>query len=104
MLADRRTSGFDTGRSRSRSRGHSRGDSTSTSTSSSHGRRLAEYKIIRTILELDNDQDVCTECATISESEDRWQDPGLCQDCADSIQLRLRLNVNAGGGMDRSDP
>lgn len=83
MLANRRTSGFDNGNHTSR------------------GRRLTEYKLIRSILELDDGQDVCTECATISDAEEEWKDPGLCPDCGDSVQLRLE--AHAGGGTLRSE-
>lgn len=83
MLANRRTSGFDNG------------------THTSGGRRLAEYKLIRAILELDDAQDVCTECASISETDEDWKDPGLCPDCGDSVQLRL--HAHAGGGTLRTE-
>lgn len=60
-------------------------------------RRHIEYALLRTILELDEGQDVCRECAAISDSDAEWDDPGLCPRCSTGVQLRI--NAHAAGGM-----
>jgi len=61
-------------------------------------RRHIEYNLLRQILDLDSDQDVCRECATISDTDATWDDPGLCPACSTGVQLRI--NAHAAGGID----
>jgi predicted Zn-ribbon and HTH transcriptional regulator len=83
MLANRRSSGFEQG------------------VIDDH-RRHIEYQLLRQILELEEGQDVCRECATVSESGADWDDPGLCPDCSTGVQLRINAHDVGGMGVEES--
>lgn len=58
-------------------------------------RQRAERSLLRTILELDDDQALCCECLEVEDEDENWPLRQYCPDCRDGVQTRLTDTVQA---------
>lgn len=52
-------------------------------------RQQAQRKILRQILELDDDQALCLDCLAVEGEGENWALRRYCPDCRDGVQKRL---------------